>query len=206
MFSESDQLAGLGFGMVLTFMTLIMTRRLSPMLALMIVPALFAVLGGFAGSMGPMMLEGVQHLAPTGIMLMFAILYFSVMHDAGLFQPLVNITLRVAGNDPLKILVGTALLALLVSLDGDGTTTYIIVITALLPLYQRLKINPLFLSGIVMLAVGVTNITPWGGPTARAASALHLDPNVLFTPMIPAMSGCGIWVVCVAVILGLWER
>ncbi len=206
MFSESDHLACLGFGMVFTFMTLIMTRRLSPMLALIVVPTLFAVLGDFTGTMGPMMLEGIQHLAPTGIMLMFAILYFSVMHDAGLFQPMVSTTLRLAGGDPLRVMLGTAILALLVSLDGDGSTTYIIVITALLPLYQRLKINPLFLSGIVMLAVGVTNITPWGGPTARAASALHLDPNALFTPMIPAMLGCSLWVVIAAVLLGLWER
>jgi CitMHS family citrate-Mg2+:H+ or citrate-Ca2+:H+ symporter len=35
------------------------------------------------------------------------------------------------------------------------------------------------------------NMTPWGGPTARAASALHVDPSDIFVPMIPAMiAGC----------------
>jgi CitMHS family citrate-Mg2+:H+ or citrate-Ca2+:H+ symporter len=201
-----DMLSCLGFLMVITFMTLIMTRRLTPMIALILIPTIFAIVGGFGGSMGPMMLDGVKNLAPTGVMLMFAILYFGIMNDAGLFDPLIRITLRLAQGDPLKVLVGTAILTLLVSLDGDGTTTYIIVLTALLPLYQRLKLNPLFLSGVVMLAVGITNIVPWGGPTARAASALHLDPNELFTPMLPAMAGSACWVILVAYILGLCER
>jgi len=187
-------------------MTLIMTRRLTPMVALILIPTLFAILAGFGGSMGPMMLEGVKNLAPTGVMLMFAILYFGMMHDAGLFDPLIKVTLKLSQGDPLKVLVGTAILSLLVSLDGDGSTTYIIVLTAMLPLYQRLKLNPLFLSGVVMLAVGITNIVPWGGPTARAASALHLDPNELFTPMLPAMLASACWVVVVAYILGLYER
>src|SRR4051794_35442629 len=45
----------------------------------------FALIGGFGGSMGPMMLDGIRNLAPTGVMLLFAILYFGVMIDAGLF-------------------------------------------------------------------------------------------------------------------------
>jgi CitMHS family citrate-Mg2+:H+ or citrate-Ca2+:H+ symporter len=139
-------------------------------------------------------------------MLMFAILYFGVMNDAGLFDPLIQTIIRLTKGDPLRVLVGTAVLAMLVSLDGDGSTTYIIVISAMLPLYRRLGLNPLFLSGVVMLAVGVTNILPWGGPTARAASALHITPNDIFTPMIPALLGCMAWVTLVACLLGLWER
>jgi CitMHS family citrate-Mg2+:H+ or citrate-Ca2+:H+ symporter len=199
-------LASLGFAMVVVFMALIMTRRLSPMVALILVPVLFAVLGGFTQSMGVMMLEGVRTLAPTGIMLMFAILYFGVMNDAGLFDPLAKTILRLAKGDPVKILVGTAIFALLVSLDGDGSTTYIVVLSAMIPLYQKLRLNPLFLSAIVMLAVGVTNTVPWGGPTARAASALHLDPAELFMPMLPALLGCACWVIFCAAMLGFWER
>lgn len=206
MLPELNKLAILGFTMVVTFMVLIMTGRLSALVALIVVPIVFALVGGFAGDMGGMMLEGIRNLAPTGVMLMFAILYFGIMNDAGLFDPVVRGVHRLAKGDPLRVLLGTAALALLVSLDGDGSTTYIIVITAMLPLYQRLGLNPLFLSGLVMLAVGVTNIVPWGGPTSRAASALHIDPNDIFTPMFPALLGCIGWVMLVAWLLGLWER
>ena len=128
-------LAWLGFGMVTTFMTLIMTRRLSPLVALISVPIVFALLGGFGGAeLGTMMLSGLRTLAPP-LMLMFAILYFGLMIDTGLFDPLIRAILRVVHGDPVKIVVGTALLATLVSLDGDGSTTYMITVAAMLPLY-----------------------------------------------------------------------
>jgi citrate-Mg2+:H+ or citrate-Ca2+:H+ symporter, CitMHS family len=182
-------LAWLGFGMVTTFMTLIMTRRLSPLVALITVPIVFALLGGFGGAdLGTMMLSGLRTLAPTGVMLMFAILYFGLMIDTGLFDPLIRAILRVVRGDPVKIVVGTALLATLVSLDGDGSTTYMITVAAMLPLYRRLHLDPLNLTCVTILASGVMNLTPWGGPLARAASALHVEPADVFVPMLPAMA------------------
>lgn len=199
-------LALAGFAMILTFMGLIMTNRLSAITALLLVPVAFAVLTGFGAQMGPMMLDGIKNIAPTGIMLVFAILYFGLMTDAGLFDPVIARIQRVAHGDPLKIIVGTALLALLVSLDGDGATTYIIVVTAMLPLYRRLGINPLILTCMNMLVGGVMNILPWGGPTARAMSVLHLDSTQLFNPLVPAM-GAGLgWVFFVAWRFGKQER
>jgi CitMHS family citrate-Mg2+:H+ or citrate-Ca2+:H+ symporter len=200
-------LAWLGFGMVITFMTLIMTRRLSPLVALIGVPVLFALLGGFdTVQLGEMMLDGLRTLAPTGVMLMFAILYFGLMIDAGLFDPLVTAVVRVVGGDPLKVVVGTALLATLVSLDGDGSTTFMITVAAMLPLYRRLHMNPLNLTCVTILASGVMNLTPWGGPLARAASALHVEPAAVFVPMLPAMAAGIAGVFGLAWLLGRREK
>ncbi|WP_078410239.1 CitMHS family transporter [Priestia abyssalis] len=196
----------LGFTMVVAFMTLIMTKRMSALIALMIVPVFFAVMGGFTTQIGEMALEGIKELAPTGVMLMFAILYFGIMIDAGLFDPVVGEILKTVKGDPLKILVGTAVLALIVSLDGDGTTTYMITISAMFPLYKRLGINPLMLPAIALMGVGVTNLTPWGGPTARAVSALSLDMGDVFIPLVPAMIGGALWVIFVAYMFGKKER
>ena len=117
-----------------------------------------------------MMLDGIRKIAPTGVMLMFAILYFGVMIDAGLFDPIVGRILRAVKGDPLKIVVGTTVLALVISLDGDGSTTYMIVVASMLPLYRRLKMNPLSMTCLAMLASGIMNLTPWGGPTAAASA------------------------------------
>ncbi len=196
----------LAYGMVLTFMALIMTRRLSPITALILVPVAFGLLAGFRGELGPMMLEGVRNLAPTGVMLMFAILYFAIMIDAGLFEPFVKRVVAVVHGDPMKIVVGTAVLAIIVSLDGDGSTTYMITTAAMLPLYRRLGMRPLNLACVTMLANGTMNILPWGGPTARAASALAVDVGDVFVPLVPAMVAGAAWVVFVAYRLGLRER
>lgn len=199
-------LTALGFGMVITFMYLIMSKRLSPLVALIIVPIVFALAGGFGTGINEMMLEGIKKIAPTGVMLMFAILYFGVMIDAGLFDPLVRRILRLVKGDPMKIVVGTAVLALLISLDGDGSTTYMITVSAMLPLYRRLGMNALNMTCVTILAGGVMNLTPWGGPTARAATALHVDPADVFVPLVPAMALAIVGILVLAWYLGMKER
>lgn len=165
-------LAILGFVMMIVFMYLIMSNRLSALIALIVVPIVFALISGFGKDLGEMMIQGVTDLAPTGIMLLFAILYFGIMIDSGLFDPLIAKILSFVKGDPLKIAVGTAVLTMTISLDGDGTTTYMITIAAMLPLYKRLGMNRLVLAGIAMLGSGVMNIIPWGGPTARVLASL----------------------------------
>lgn len=199
-------LAILGFSMVIVFMFLIMTKRLSALIALMVIPVLFSIIGGFTSDFGEMALEGIKQLAPTGVMLMFAILYFGIMIDAGLFDPIVHKILKAVKGDPVKIVVGTAILVLTVSLDGDGTTSYMITVSAMLPLYKRLGMNPLILPAVALMGSGVMNLIPWGGPTARAVSALGLDMSEVFVPLIPVMIGGAFWVIFTAYLLGMKER
>ncbi len=203
---SSALLTTLAYAMIIVFMALIMTKRLSVLTALILVPIVTGLLAGFGGGLGPMMLDGVRAIAPTGIMLAFAIIYFGLMIDVGLFEPVVRLVVRLVGGDPVKTVVGTAVLALTVSLDGDGSTTYLIVTAAMLPLYKRLGLSRLVLASVIMQAGGIMNILPWGGPTARAAAALKLDVRDLFVPMIPAMIAGAAWVIFVAWRLGLRER
>ncbi|MEK8200149.1 MULTISPECIES: CitMHS family transporter [Lysinibacillus] len=199
-------LAILGFLMILVFMILIMTGRLTAMIALIVVPITFAVIGGFGSEMGPMMLDGIKSVAPTGIMILFAILFFGILIDAGVFDPIIKTILRLVKGDPVKIAIGTAVLALLISLDGDGTTTYMITISAFLPLYKRIGMRPIVLAGIAVSASGVMNLLPWGGPTARVMTALNLEMSEVFTPVIPAMIGGAIFVLFMAFMFGREER
>lgn len=199
-------LAALGFTTIGLFLVLTMTKRVSVLVALVLLPVLAALVGGFAGDMGGMILEGLETVAPTGIMIAFAVLYFTLMVDAGLFDPLINGILRLARNDPARIAVGTAVLTMCVSLDGDGASTFLITVSALLPVYKRLGMSPLVLSGVVCLGAGVMNMVPWGGPTVRAMAALKLDSSEVFTPVLPAMA-CGIvWVLLAAYWIGRRER
>jgi len=199
-------LAILGFLMIIVFMILIMTGRLTAMIALIVVPITFAVIGGFGSEMGPMMLDGIKSVAPTGIMILFAILFFGILIDAGVFDPIIQTILRLVKGDPVKIAIGTAVLALLISLDGDGTTTYMITISAFLPLYKRIGMRPIVLAGIAVSASGVMNLLPWGGPTARVMTALNLEMSEVFTPVIPAMIGGAIFVLLMAFMFGRQER
>ncbi|KAA0931399.1 CitMHS family transporter [Streptomyces apricus] len=196
----------LGFTMIATFLVLIMLKKMSPIAALVLIPALFCVFVGKGAHLGDYVIEGVGTLAPTAAMLMFAIVYFGVMIDVGLFDPVVRGILRFCKADPMRIVVGTALLAAIVSLDGDGSTTFMITVSAMYPLYKRLKMSLVVMTGVAATANGVMNTLPWGGPTARAATALKLDAGDIFVPMIPALAVGLVAVIALSYVLGLRER
>ncbi|CAL9565286.1 Citrate transporter [Streptomyces sp. enrichment culture] len=196
----------LGFVMIATFLVLIMLKKMSPIAALVLIPALFCVLVGKGAHLGDYVVDGVTDLAPTAAMLMFAIIYFGVMIDVGLFDPVVRAILGFCKADPMRIVVGTAVLAAIVSLDGDGSTTFMITVSAMYPLYKRLKMSLVVMTGVAAMANGVMNTLPWGGPTARAATALKVDAVDIFVPMIPALAAGLLFVLLLAYVLGVRER
>ncbi|WP_030551535.1 CitMHS family transporter [Streptomyces exfoliatus] len=196
----------LGFAMIATFLVLIMMKKMSPIAALVLIPALFCVAVGQGAQLGDYVIEGVGKLAPTAAMLMFAIVYFGVMIDVGLFDPIVRGILRFCKADPVRVVVGTAVLAAIVSLDGDGSTTFMITVSAMYPLYKRLGMSLVVMTGVAATANGVMNTLPWGGPTARAATALKLDAADIFVPMIPALGAGLLFVFALAYVLGRRER
>src|SRR5690349_7824719 len=196
----------LGFAMIATFLVLIMLKKMSPIAALVLIPALFCVFVGKGAKLGDYVIDGVTSLAPTAAMLMFAIVYFGVMIDVGLFDPIVRGILKFCKADPLRIVVGTAVLAAIVSLDGDGSTTFMITVSAMYPLYKRLKMSLVVMTGVAAMANGVMNTLPWGGPTARAATALKVDASDIFVPMIPALAVGLLGVLVLSYVLGMRER
>ena len=203
---EPAVLVLLGFAMIAVFMVLIMTKKLTPVLALIIVPTIFGLFAGAGLGIGPMVMDSMKSMTSTAALLMFAIIYFGLMIDVGLFDPLVKFILRKLGNDPAKVVLGTAILAAAVSLDGDGSTTFILTTAAMLPVYLRLKMSPVVLTCVAGLANGTMNILPWGGPTARAATALKLDVNDVFVPMVPSLIVGLIVVLVFSWLLGLQEH
>src|SRR5690348_16556528 len=195
-----------GYAMMRVLMVLIMTKNLTPVLALIIVPTVFGLFAVAGLDIGYMVMDSMKSMTSTAALLMFAIICFGLMIDVGLFDPLVRFILRKLGNDPAKVVLGTALLAAAVSLDGDGSTTFILTTAAMLPIYLRLKMSPVVLTCVAGLANGTMNILPWGGPTARAATALKIDVNDVFVPMVPSLIAGLVVVFVFSWLLGLQER
>lgn len=183
-------LAFLGLLTILLLLFFVITKKASPVIALTLVPILTGMLAGKTTELPAMIGEGLQAIAPTGVMFVFAILFFGILLDAGTFQPIISRLLKMAGNDPVKIALATAVLAMLIHLDGSGAVTFLVVIPALAPIYDQLGMKRITLACIVALSAGTMNMVPWGGPTIRAATALNVSVTDLFNPMvIPLLSG-----------------
>ncbi len=198
-------LAWLGLFTIVVLLAAILSKRMSPLVALIAVPIVAALLGGFGWKTGAFMVTGIRGIAPIAGMFVFAILYFGVMNDAGMLDPIIERILRAVGHHPVRIVVGTALLAALVHLDGSGAVTFLITVPALLPLYERLQMDKRVLACAVAMAAGVNNMLPWGGPTIRAAGALHVPVTEVFNPLIPVQGVGLLYVFAAAYWLGKRE-
>jgi CitMHS family citrate-Mg2+:H+ or citrate-Ca2+:H+ symporter len=139
-------LTALGILTVVTLLALILFKLTSVLVALTLVPIAAALLGGFGMQIGAFAMEGILGVTPIAALLAFAVVYFGVMNDAGLFEPLIRQLLRVVHRDPVRIAVGTAAVAAVAHLDGAGASTFMLTVPAMLPLYRGAGMSPLSLT------------------------------------------------------------
>lgn len=224
----------IAWSMLIVFLGLIMTKKMQPFTALVLVPLVFTLIGAFLGQyaeavaaakeidvaavtlwdqiaiIGDWTVAGCTKTAKTGIMLLFAIMYFAIMLNAGLFDPVTKFMIKFAKGDPVKVLMATAIVAACVSLNGDGTTTTLICCTAFIPLYKKLNLKMMNLGVLVILMNTIMNLLPWGGPTARVISVLQGQPGVndqtILRALLPGMICSIIYMLGVAYYLGKKER
>ena len=191
-------ITALGFTLMLVIVALILMRRITPLVAFTLLPVIACALAGFTpAEIGKFITEGLKSVAPTATLFFFALLYFGIMRERGLFAPLVNFLLRSTGGRPLAVTVVTVAVTAVTHLDGIGAATFLLVIPALLPLYLRLGMKREMLLCLVVLSAGVMNMVPWGGTTARASAVTGIDASQLWISLIP------IQLIGLALVMGL---
>jgi CitMHS family citrate-Mg2+:H+ or citrate-Ca2+:H+ symporter len=198
-------LALLGLCTIVLLLAVILTKRMSPLVALIVIPVAAALVGGFGLDTGKFVLAGLQSLAGVVGMFVFAILFFGIVSDAGMLDPIIDRILATVGTRPTRIVPGTTLLALLIHLDGSGAVTFLITIPAMLPLYDRVGIDRRILACAASMAAGV-NFLPWTGPMIRASAALKLPIPEIFSPLVPVQLVGLAFIFAVSYWLGLREE
>ena len=178
-------LALIGLGIIVTVLGGIMSKRMSPMAALIIVPFIGALFAGYSPTQASaFIVDGLRSLIPVTGMIVFAILYFGVVSDAGMLDPIIVRILRGVGYKPTRITLGTALLTLIIHMDGSGAVAIMLTVPVMLPLYERLGMDKRILACIIGMTAGA-NFLPWIGPMVRASAVMHVPSTELFLPLLP---------------------
>ncbi|WP_240451712.1 SLC13 family permease [Helicobacter sp. L8] len=150
--------------------------------------------------------QGVGKVFNIALMFLFAILFFGILNDVGLFNPLIKGIIALSKGNSIAICVGTCVIATLAHLDGSGASTFLVVIPPLLPIYKRLNLNPYLLMLLVAMSAGLANLLPWGGPLGRVASVLGVETSALYSSLVPLQAIGLVCALLLAVILGWREQ
>lgn len=181
-------LALIGFALMIVLMFVLIKEKMAPPLAFILLPIIAAVLAGFGvADISEFIKTGMKTMMNTAILFIFSISYFTLMSDAGLFDPIINFLIKRTGKSITTVLIAVLLTTFVAHLDGSGATTFLIVVPAFLPICKKMGIRPQALLAAMCGGYGVMNLVPWGGPTMRAASVANVEVGDLYSFMIPGV-------------------
>ncbi|ALH94922.1 CitMHS family transporter [Acinetobacter equi] len=197
----------IGILIIVTIVTLLMAGKVNPILAMSIIPLIGAFIAGFTPSEISGFFEaGITKVTKVAVMFLFAILFFSILKELHVFDPLIKRMVTLTGGNVIVVAVVTAIIAGLVHLDGSGAATFLIIIPALLPLYRQLGMSPYLMLLLMAGSMGIMNMVPWGGPLGRASAVTGIDASTLWQSIIPVQIIGMLGMVVFAVIMGMREK
>ncbi len=197
----------IGLTIILTIVILLLTEKVSPVICLILVPFIGALIAGFdLATIEEYYKSGVGSVLQVVIMFVFAILFFGVMNDVGLFDPIIKGMIRITRGNVIAVTVGTVLVSIIAQLDGAGASTFLLVVPPLLPLYKRLRMSPYVLFLLLAASAGLINMLPWGGPLGRISIVLDIDVIELWRPLIVIQIIGVIFIIALAIIMGFREK
>lgn len=169
--------------LICSMMYLLLKNKVSPIVAFVCLPIVAALLLGtpFA-TVVEWSKGGITTTMGNATLFIFSIIYFGIMSDAGMFDPIVAGLVKISGKKPVMIYIATALIALVSQLDGATATTYLITIPAMLPIFKKLHLNPLGMLCVIGVVTGSWNMVPWGGTIIRTATTVTNLTGVEVTP------------------------
>ena len=169
-------------------MIILVKGKVSPAVVFTTLPLITAAILGFSMSEIAEFIEsGMKSMLETAVLFVFAISYFTMMSEKGLFDPIVNFLIKKTGKSITALLMAVMLTTLVAHLDGSGATTFLIVVPAFLPICKKMGIRSQALLASMCGVYGVMNLLPWGGPTLRAASVIDMPANQLYMNLIPGL-------------------
>lgn len=185
---------------------LLIWGKVSPVVAMALVPTVGALVLGFGfEDLQAFFTSGLDQVMSIVVMFIFAIIFFGILSDAGLFDPVIRRLILMTRGRVLLVTIGTVVIGAVAHLDGAGATTFLLTIPALLPLYQALNMSKYLLLLLVSLSASIMNMVPWGGPLIRSATVINEEPGEMYQQLVPLQGVGMVMLLGLAVLLGIRE-
>lgn len=174
---------------MLILVTVLMFQNVSsPGVIFSTIPILACLIMGFTpGEINTFIGDGIKSVSGTLFLMVFAVLYFGILHEAGVFQALIKLVMRFLGNSVLGSMWIAAIVSMLTQLDGSGATTALCTIPAMRPIFEKQKIRMEALLLIESLASGILCLLPWAPGFCEAAAYVGVDVYEVFRFVVPVL-------------------
>jgi len=175
-----------GFIMLSVIVALLLSNKMSIIPVFGIIPIVAALILGFnlkdiQGFMG----DGFASVLNTIILFSFAVMFFSLLSDVGMFDVIVNRVMKYLGNNVLVVLYIACFVTIISHLDGSGATTALVTIPTMLPIFKKMKIRSACVVFVMSIMSGAMNVTPWCASMLRVTSVTGLDAQELWRYLAP---------------------
>jgi CitMHS family citrate-Mg2+:H+ or citrate-Ca2+:H+ symporter len=175
-----------GFIMLAIIVFLLVSNKTSIIPVFGILPILAAMALGYGiKDIQKFMNDGFGSVLNTVVLFAFAVMYFSILSEVGMFDVIVNKVMRYLGNSVLAVLYVASFVTIISHLDGSGATTALVTIPTMLPIFKKMKMRPICVVFVMSIMSGAMNITPWCASMLRVTSVTGLDAQELWRYLAP---------------------
>lgn len=188
--------------MMAAVIILILTKLIPMNFTLFLVPVAVALILGYKPSeISTMVAEQfATTMRSSGYMLIFGLLYFSMLTETGMFDKIVGAITSLIGSrmNVVVIMALTTIVAAVGMLTANISTCYLVTFPIMMPLYKKYKFNRVYAFILVQTALAAMCFIPWGVGIALSAMMAECDTLELASASIP-------WALCfIPVIIAQW--
>lgn len=200
-------LAILGYLLIAVLLVVLLKSKMLPATAFATLPVIVGLIAGFnLIELSGFVTKGVAGTLNAVGMAVFATVYFAVMTDAGLFDPILNVLSKKTGNDIVAVMLMTSIISSVSHFDTGVSSTVFVTIPAMLPIFKKYGIKVEYLFLVMAQSIAVWNMLPFGGGLMRMSSVTGIEPSTMFRQLIPIIVIMSIYNLVTATLYGLAEK
>ena len=191
----------IGFLMIGFVVFLLIKDKFALAPVFVLIPTVASLLCGFSlQETAGFVADGINSVLNTALLFVFSILYFGILGDIGIFELLVQKVVKILNHNITILMIATALLCMLIQMDGSGAMTILIMIPAMLPIFDAMRIPRVVLVYLVSSSTAISNMFPWCSAMLRLSAASGVDSMEIWKYMIPIQAAA----IFVTLFIDIW--
>ncbi len=175
--------------MLVAVIAFILWNKISMNFIMFVIPFVCALVMGYSLQevSGAIVSQIANVMGSVGWMLLFGLIYFTMITETGMFDTIINKFVKMVGNkmNVIVVMVMTTIIGAVAYLTANMSTTYLITFPVMLPLYKKFKMDQRVAFILCQCAIAAMCWLPWGIGLVNSAMMAGVSAEELASASIP---------------------